>query len=133
MNDITNPLIARLKEAAAAARENAHAPYSKFRVGAAVLDADGRIFAGCNMENASYPLGACAETVALGTMVAAGGKECTHILVIGGEGGLSPCGGCRQNIAELAGPDCVVYSLAGDGTQLMQWTIAELLPHAFEF
>ena len=131
VDDLADPLFNQLKDAAAAARENAHAPYSKFRVGAALMDEDGRIFAGCNVENASFPLGTCAEAVALGAMVTGGGKGCTHILVIGGEGGLSPCGGCRQSIAEFAGPDCVVYSLAADGTQLMQWTIGELLPHAF--
>jgi len=132
---VTNPspsLIERLQAAASAAREHAHAPYSKFKVGAAVLDDQGRVFAGCNMENAAYPLGTCAEAVALGAMVVAGGKTCTHVLVIGGEGDLSPCGGCRQRIAELCSPDCVVYALAADGTALKEWKMADLLPHAFE-
>ncbi|MEP0314075.1 MAG: cytidine deaminase [Hyphomonas sp.] len=132
---MTNPspsLIERLQAAASAAREHAHAPYSKFKVGAAVLDDQGRVFAGCNMENAAYPLGTCAEAVALGAMVVAGGKTCTHVLVIGGEGDLSPCGGCRQRIAELCSPDCVVYALAADGTALKEWKMADLLPHAFE-
>lgn len=133
MNETSDPLVPRLKQAAAAARENAHAPYSGFRVGAAVLDEQGRIFAGCNVENVAFPLGTCAEAVALGAMVAGGGTSCTRILIIGGEGGLTPCGGCRQNIAEFSGPDCVVYSLAADGSQLMRWTIADLLPHAFDF
>ncbi len=133
---MTNPslsLIERLQAAASAAREHAHAPYSKFKVGAAVLDDQGRVFAGCNMENAAYPLGTCAEAVALGAMVVAGGKTCTHVLVIGGEGDLSPCGGCRQRIAELCSPDCIVYALAADGTGLKEWKMADLLPYAFEF
>lgn len=133
---VTDPslsLIDRLQAAAGHAREQAHAPYSGFKVGAALLDEEGRIFAGCNVENAAYPLGTCAEAVALGAMVVAGGKTCSHVLVIGGEGDLSPCGGCRQRIAELCGPDCIVYSLAADGTGLRQWTMAELLPHAFTF
>ena len=133
---MTNPppcLIERLQAAASAAREHAHAPYSKFKVGAAVLDDQGRVFAGCNMENAAYPLGTCAEAVALGAMVVAGGKTCTHVLVIGGEGDLSPCGGCRQRIAELCSPDCIVYALAADGTALKEWKMADLLPYAFEF
>ena len=97
-----------------------------------MLSEDGRVFPGCNVENAAYPLGTCAEAVALGAMVAAGGTKCTHILIIGGEGDLTPCGGCRQRIAELAGPDCIIYSLAGDGTSLKSWTLAALLPHAFD-
>ena len=84
------------------------------------------------MENAAYPLGTCAEAVALGAMVVAGGKTCTHVLVIGGEGDLSPCGGCRQRIAELCSPDCIVYALAADGTALKEWKMADLLPYAFE-
>ena len=131
MSTLTDPLIIRLKQAAEAARENAHAPYSNFRVGAALQDEQGRIFTGCNVENASYPLGTCAEAIALGAMVVAGGKVCTAILVIGGEGGLSPCGGCRQNIAELSRPDCMIYSVATDGTDLQSWRIEELLPAAF--
>ncbi len=125
-------LIHRLREAARAARGNAHAPYSGFRVGAAVLDEQGRIFAGCNVENASYPMGTCAEPVALGAMIAAGGRKCRAILVMGGEGGLTPCGGCRQKIAELAAPGCTVYSLDGDGRSLECWLLTDLLPSAFD-
>ena len=116
MTNSSPSLIERLQAAASAAREHAHAPYSKFKVGAAVLDDQGRVFAGCNMENAAYPLGTCA-----------------HVLVIGGEGDLSPCGGCRQRIAELCSPDCIVYALAADGTGLKEWKMADLLPYAFEF
>ena len=133
---VTDPspsLIDRLQAAASAAREQAHAPYSKFKVGAAVLDEQGRIFAGCNVENAAYPLGTCAEAVALGAMVVSGGKTCSHVLVIGGDGDLSPCGGCRQRIAELCGPDCIVYAVAADGTALKEWKMADLLPNAFAF
>lgn len=132
MTDPSPSLIDRLHEAARAARDHAHAPYSRYKVGAAVMDGDGRIFAGCNMENASFPLGTCAEAVALGAMVVAGGRTCTHVLVIGGTGELTPCGGCRQRIAELCEADCIVYSLAADGSALSEWTMGELLPHAFK-
>ncbi|KCZ52306.1 cytidine deaminase [Hyphomonas pacifica] len=132
LRQIDDALMDRLTKAAMAARENAHAPYSGFKVGAAVLDEQGRIFAGCNVENASYPMGTCAEPSALGAMITAGGKRCSVVLVIGGEGGLTPCGGCRQKIAELGGPDCQVLSLAADGSGLESWTLAELLPSAFE-
>ena len=133
MTDVPEINVPALVAAARKARLNAHAPYSKFQVGAAVLDERGTVSVGCNMENAAYPLGTCAEAVALGAMVVAGGKTCTHVLVIGGEGDLSPCGGCRQRIAELCSPDCVVYALAADGTALKEWKMADLLPYAFEF
>ena len=133
MTDAQIPLKDRMKSAAIAARENAHAPYSRFKVGAAVLDDQGRIFAGCNMENAAYPLGTCAEAVALGAMITAGGKTCSHVLIVGGDGRLSPCGGCRQRIAELCTSDCVVSAVSADGAILKEWKMADLLPHAFEF
>ncbi len=133
MTDQIPSLIDRLQTAARAAREHAHAPYSKFKVGAAVLDEQGRIFAGCNVENAAYPLGTCAEAVALGAMVASGGKTCSHVLIIGGDGDLSPCGGCRQRIAELCTPDCVVYAVASDGSSRTERKMADLLPYAFQF
>lgn len=133
MTDAQDRLTDRMQTAAIAARENAHAPYSKFKVGAAVLDEQGRIFAGCNMENAAYPLGTCAEAVALGAMIVAGGKTCSRVLIVGGNGDLSPCGGCRQRIAELCAPDCVVTAVSADGSVLQEWKMADLLPHAFEF
>jgi len=83
--------------AAQAVRAHAHAPYSRFRVGAALRCADGRVFAGANVENASYPEGWCAETSALAAMVAAGGRDVREVVVCAeAETPVSPCGGCRQ-------------------------------------
>ena len=94
-----------LFEAARAAFDHAHAPYSNFRVGAAVRAASGRIFAGANVENASYPEGNCAEASAIAGMVAAGERQITEALVVAaGERLCPPCGGCRQRLAEFAGP-----------------------------
>ena len=128
-----DPVVAKLFDAARAARENAHAPYSNFKVGAAILAQDGRVFVGCNVENAAYPLGSCAEDMAIGAFVAGGGKRFDTILIVGGEGALTPCGGCRQKIKEFAGPDCQVYSVAPDGQSQKMWRLADLLPHAFDF
>jgi xanthosine phosphorylase len=99
-----------LFEAARAAFDRAHAPYSNFRVGAAVRAASGRIFAGANVENASYPEGNCAEASAIAAMVAAGERQITEALVVAaGERLCTPCGGCRQRLAEFAGPDVPVH------------------------
>lgn len=117
--------------AATAAMARAHAPYSKFRVGAAVLDAQGRIHAGCNVENAAYPQGVCAEAGALSAMVLAGGAQVQAVLVVGhGEGLVTPCGGCRQKIREFAGPEARITMATLDGAA-MTMTMTELLPGAF--
>ena len=93
----------RLFEAARQARGRAYAPYSGFRVGAAVLGADGAVFAGCNVENAAYPVGLCAEAGAIAAMVAAGERRLAEVLVLGDGGALTtPCGACRQRIREFA-------------------------------
>jgi cytidine deaminase len=132
VTDAPLPVLTRLLEAARAARLNAHAPYSKFRVGAAVLDENGTISAGCNMENAAYPLGTCAEAVALGAMVASGGRECRAILIVaGGDTLITPCGGCRQRIAELAVPGTRIYCAAAEGDAISQVTVDDLLPNSF--
>ena len=111
-------------------RRNAHAPYSRVAVGAAVL-AGGRIYAACNVENSSYPLSVCAERNAVGMAVAAGEKKIDAVAVVGGAlRPAAPCGGCRQVLAEFAGKDVpVVYALPGG--QKVQTTIGELLPGAF--
>jgi cytidine deaminase len=94
-----------LFQAATAAMKNAHAPYSKFPVGAAIRTADGRIHSGCNIEVVSYPEGWCAETTALSHYVMAGGGEITDIAVVAERmDRITPCGGCRQRLAEFAGP-----------------------------
>ena len=128
-----DPIVAKLIEAASAARQNAHAPYSNFKVGAAILDQEGNIFTGCNVENAAYPLGSCAEDMAIGAFVVGGGKRFNTILIVGGEGELTPCGGCRQKIKEFSGPDCRIYAVSPDGKTRHMWRLAELLPHAFDF
>ncbi len=117
--------------AARAVREHAHAPYSKFAVGAAVQDEHGRIHAGCNVENAAYPQGWCAETSALAAMVAAGGRQVTAVVVMGiSDHPVTPCGGCRQRLREFAADDCPVW--AADATGIIaSFTLGELLPNSF--
>jgi len=116
---------------ATAAMARAHAPYSHFHVGAAVLDAQGRIHAGCNVENAAYPQGVCAEAGALSAMVLAGGTEVQAVLVVGdGEGLCTPCGGCRQKIREFASPQTPIL-IANPQQVRATFTLEELLPHSF--
>lgn len=121
-----------LLAAAQAARARAHAPYSHFPVGAAILADDGNIYAGCNVENAAYPLGNCAETSAIAAMIAGGGRHIRLILTIGpGAAPVTPCGGCRQRIREFATPDTPVISLGLDGGEPLVTTLGALLPHSF--
>ncbi|MEM1044733.1 MAG: cytidine deaminase [Pseudomonadota bacterium] len=120
-----------LFEAAHAARDNAHAPYSGFAVGAAIRSESGRIYAGCNVENASYPEGWCAETSAIAQMVSAGEKRIMAVLVMGGGARLcTPCGGCRQRLAEFAAPDTPIHIASPDGIR-QHTTLQDLLPGAF--
>ncbi|MCI1985510.1 MAG: cytidine deaminase [Lactobacillus sp.] len=117
--------------AAQTARQQAYAPYSHFAVGAAVQAADGRIFTGCNIENASYGLSMCAERNAVFAAVAAGARDVVAVAVIGATNGpISPCGACRQVLSEFAAPTTPVYltNLRGDTTQT---TVGALLPGAF--
>ena len=121
----------RLLEAARAARSRAHAPYSRFAVGAAVLDEQDRIHAGCNVENAAYPQGSCAETAAISAMVLAGGKRVRALLVVGeGKEPVTPCGGCRQRLREFADASTPVLVAGRDGVRA-RFTLGELLPHSF--
>lgn len=120
-----------LVAAATAAREHAHAPYSGFAVGAAVLGADGRVIAGCNVENASYGLTICAERAALVAAVVAGlGKPTAVAVVVGGATAAAPCGACRQVMTELCVPDAVVAIEALEGGRLV-FRLAEIIPHPF--
>ena len=122
-----------LFEAARAAFENAHAPYSNFKVGAAVRTPCGRIFSGANVENASFPEGNCAEASALAAMVAAGERRVTEALVVAaGERLCTPCGGCRQRLAEFAGPDLPIHLCDPQGLRRTV-TLGELLPFSFAF
>ncbi len=120
-----------LIEAARQARAQAYAPYSKFLVGAAVLDDQGRIHAGCNVENAAYPQGWCAEASALAAMVMAGGRRVVAVAVCAqAPEPVTPCGGCRQKLREFAAGDCPVWVADLQGLR-GSYTMAELLPHGF--
>ncbi|MFD1253204.1 Cytidine deaminase [Devosia equisanguinis] len=120
-----------LFEAAETVRANAYAPYSNFQVGAAILADDGKIYAGCNVENAAYPVGNCAEPSAIAAMLAGGGKRIKRVYVTGpGSTPVTPCGGCRQRIREFADLDVEIISHGVDGTPLVQ-TLGQLLPHSF--
>jgi cytidine deaminase len=118
--------------AAVEARRRAYAPYSHFLVGAAVMTDTGSIHAGCNVENAAYPEGTCAEAGALAAMVLAGGSKVSAVVVAGaGDTPCTPCGGCRQKLREFCGPDVPVHVVDDTGGLLLTMTIAELLPHSF--
>ena len=120
-------------ERAVAVRAHAHAPYSGFKVGACIRSRDGRLFAGCNVENVAYPQGQCAEASAIGAMVAAGAREIVEVVVVAeGEQLCTPCGGCRQRLAEFAAPDTPVHIAGPDGLRA-KFTLGELLPEAFTF
>ena len=123
-----NDLIA----AAKSARLKAYAPYSKFLVGAAVRDERGNIHGGCNIENAAYPQGWCAETCAIAAMIMSGGHAITEMAVIGtGDLLCTPCGGCRQKIREFAKGDVKIHMCGEDGKVKQTFTLDELLPASF--
>ena len=119
-----------LREAAMRALENAYAPYSNFRVGAALRTSDGRIVIGCNMENSAYGLAICAETLAVASAVSQGLTEFDEVAIATEDTEPTPpCGACRQVLNEFA-PNIRVSSYTRDGKEA-QWTLDELLPHAF--
>jgi cytidine deaminase len=120
-----------LKEQAFAVRERAYAPYSKFHVGAAVRAASGAVYVGCNVENAAYPEGTCAEAGAIAAMVAAGETRVSEVFVAaGGPMLITPCGGCRQKLAEFADGDVIVHMATTSGLERAMRMDA-LLPGAF--
>lgn len=120
-----------LVTAARLVRENAHAPYSRFKVGAAIRAASGRVYVGCNVENVAYPEGTCAEAGAIAAMVAAGEKRMIAVAVIADSSApVPPCGGCRQKLAEFGAGDVPVTLATTDG-QTHQTCIADLLPGSF--
>ncbi len=122
---------ARLLQAARQVRSRAHAPYSRYRVGAALLDEQGRLFAGCNVENASYGLTVCAERVAVGSAVAAGARRFLALVVVTpGARPMRPCGACRQVLVEFP-PSFPIRCHAAQGDAWLQTSAARLLPHAF--
>lgn len=113
------------------ARLRAHAPYSKFLVGAALMDEQGRVHAGANIENAAYPQGMCAEAAALAHLVVAGGTRVVAAVVVGdGVEPVTPCGGCRQKLREFGLPDMPVV-VADAHAVRARHTLGELLPHSF--
>ena len=126
---LTNEIRARLIQLAGEARQWAYAPYSNYRVGAAALTSSGRFFTGCNVENASYPNGLCAERVAVFKAVSEGEREFLAIAVVTGNGG-TPCGACRQVLAEF-GLDTMVLIADAEGNLKQEARLSELLPGAF--
>ena len=118
-------------DAAMAAMANAHAPYSNYPVGAAVRTASGSVYAGCNVENAAYPQGWCAEASAIAAMVTAGEREIVAVLTVAtGELVGTCCGGCRQKIREFAALDIPIWSCGTDGLRAT-FTLEGLLPNSF--
>jgi cytidine deaminase len=120
-----------LLAAAAAVQPRAYCPYSRYRVGAAIRTGSGEVAVGCNVENAGFPLGTCAEAGAISAMVAAGGRSIVEVVVVtDGETPGTPCGGCRQRLREFAGPDAVIHSVSTSGA-VVSLSMAELLPSSF--
>ena len=124
------PSIDTVRDAALGVMERAYAPYSQFRVGAALVAADGTVFTGCNVENSAYPAGMCAERSALAAAVAGGAREFS-LLVVASEADdpTPPCGMCRQALVEFA-PRLAIVSYTKHGGEA-QWNLATLLPHPF--
>jgi len=122
-----------LINAAREARRNAYSRYSNYSVGAALVDDRGHLHVGCNIENAAYPLGSCAEAGAIAAMVQQGGKRIVKIAVVGGSaeiGPCTPCGGCRQRISEFANDDTLILAIDDSG-EWQEFSIKALLPASF--
>lgn len=125
------PSLDALFEAARAIQAKAYAPYSRFKVGAAIVTPNGQVFTGCNVENAAYPVGSCAEQSAISAMIAAGESRIAQIVVMGeGENLVTPCGGCRQRIREFAAVDTAIHVAGPEGIR-KSFTLDELLPFSF--
>jgi cytidine deaminase len=128
---IDDPAIEELHRAALAAREQAHCPYSHYAVGAAIRTDAGEVYTGCNVENASYPEGTCAETGAIAAMALAGGGRIADIVTVtAGDPPGTPCGGCRQRIREFASATTRIHATTVDGT-ILTMSMDELLPASF--
>ncbi len=126
--------IAALFEAATRVRRHAHVPYCRFPVSAAIRTAAGTIHVGVNIDNAAYPLASCAEANAIGSMVAAGERDIVDVLIIGGAAGdgalCTPCGGCRQRLAEFGSAETRVHVCGPEGIR-RHFTLGDLLPYGF--
>ncbi len=124
-------LMQQLWQAARAAHARAYAPYSRYAVGAAILDEHGVIHSGCNVENEAYPQGWCAEASALSALVMSGARRVRGVLVVGTGGAwITPCGGCRQKLREFSDPDCTIVSANLDAIGPIH-SMDQLLPHSF--
>jgi cytidine deaminase len=131
MSKSAESALAELFAAARSAQANAYAPYSRFKVGAALRTSGGAIYSGCNVENAAYPQGSCAEEGAIAAMALAGERRIAEILVVGdGDALCTPCGGCRQRIREFADPATVIHIAGQDGVRA-RFTLGDLLPESF--
>lgn len=129
--DDASPDVRELFAAAVAAQANAYCPYSKYPVGAAVRTASGAVYAGCNVENAAYPNGTCAEAGAIAAMAVAGERVIVEVVTVtGGDSPGTPCGGCRQRIREFAGPDAMIHATTSSGA-VISMSMADLLPDSF--
>jgi cytidine deaminase len=121
-----------LIDAALKAQKQAYAPYSQFAVGAALRDERNRIHAGCNVENAAFPEGMCAEAAALAAMIVAGGRRCIEVALVGaGDRLITPCGGCRQKFREFGADDMIILLCDGAGEPRRTFRLGELLPCSF--
>ncbi|TNE32905.1 MAG: cytidine deaminase [Alphaproteobacteria bacterium] len=131
MTEISADLIEKMKIAAMTAQKNAYCPYSDHPVGTAVLDEQGRIFGGCNVETAHFK-GVCAEASAISAMVTAGGKKLQAVFITAPDENLcGPCGDCRQRLYEFSTPDMPIYAATKSGQVKKILTLEELLPYAF--
>ena len=120
-----------LVHSAASVREHAYVPHSEFAVGAAVLSGRGDCFVGCNMENAAFPQGLCAEATAIGAMVSSGQRHIVRVVVVAGKSLVTPCGGCRQKIAEFARPTTEILMVTSDLSAGWLASFEDLFPGAF--
>lgn len=130
---MTDELNEKLTEAALVARENAYCPFSNFSVGAALIDENGNMHVGCNVENSAYPEGTCAEAGAIASMIVSGARRIRRIVIAGGHDDIetcTPCGGCRQKIAEFGDDETVIVMLEPNG-ETEEFSVADLLPRGF--
>ncbi len=130
MNSGMDPLLERLVEVARQARAQAYAPYSHYSVGAAVQTASGKVYSGCNIENAAYPTSMCAERVAIFKAVSDGEHHMVALAVVTSNAG-SPCGSCRQVLSEFATDDAVVLLAPAEGDGYKEYTMKQILPDRF--